>query len=75
MKWNGKKWKEDSCFKIYMYLYNIVCMYSMYVFVFVYNGMKFKVWVRGKIIKDIFFCVWLFIYFYFNWGWEFFDIL
>lgn len=40
---NGKKWKEDICFKIYMFLYNIVCMYSMYVFVFVYNGMKLKV--------------------------------
>lgn len=71
---NGKKWKEDTCFKTYMFLHNTACMYSMHVLVSVYNGMKLKVWARGKITKDIFLCVWLFTYLYSNWGWEFPDI-
>lgn len=71
MERNGKKILAS---KTYMFLHNTACMYSMHVLVSVYNGMKLKVWARGKITKDIFFCVWLFTYLYSNWGWEFPDI-
>lgn len=71
MERNGKKILAS---KTYMFLHNTACMYSMHVLVSVYNGMKLKVWARGKITKDIFLCVWLFTYLYSNWGWEFPDI-
>lgn len=72
MERNGKKIlaSKHTCSCIIQH----VCTVCMYLLDNVYNGMKLKVWARGKITKDIFLCVWLFTYLYSNWGWEFPDI-